>query len=490
MGSLADYEAVKPGLDLLESWGVPHELLVASTHRTLERVVQWSEGAESRGVEVIIAAAGMAAHLPGIVAGQTNLPVIGVPIEAGALKGIDALYSIVQLPMGTPVACVGINGSVNAAVLALQILARLYPDWTPTLEEYRAGLTRRLDQQNAQLKLNRPGAIWTDWERAAAEKLNAPASIAPAASSAHAPITNDDDEEYEDDEEDLEDADQEDDSDEDESDDEQSRSEPAPPLRPNDAARDLLFRQAHPPLTGPPHSPKPHMSRIQNVDTSSRSGIPYVGRVKVDDEIPPVEVIEQAVDCLLAGGVIALPTETVYGLAVDATNVQAVNRLFALKERAPNKPIAIFLDSQKMLTSIARVVPAQSRNMLEAFWPGPLTVVFEKQERAFGHLSPGPTIGIRIPDHSTPLALVQELRRPLACTSANISGQSEARSADEIEAMFGRSVDMILDAGTLPEVSPSTVIDVTCVPFKILREGAISTEQLAAVLGDMINLEG
>ncbi|MBI3735081.1 5-(carboxyamino)imidazole ribonucleotide mutase, partial [Candidatus Sumerlaeota bacterium] len=161
MGSLIDYEAVRPGIDLLEAWGVPYEMTIASAHRTPEKAIEWAATAQERGIEVIIAAAGLAAHLPGMVAGQTNLPVIGVPIESGALQGVDALYSIVQMPAGTPVATVGINGAINAAVLALQILCRVDERWWDTLDNHRRQFAAKIEQQNAQLRIQRPDAVWS-----------------------------------------------------------------------------------------------------------------------------------------------------------------------------------------------------------------------------------------------------------------------------------------------------------------------------------------
>src|SRR5690242_15133360 len=100
MSSLSDYEIVKPGVDLIESWGVPYEIVVASAQRTPERVAQWAATAELRGLQVIIAASGMAAHLPAAVTARTQLPVIGIPVETGPLQGTNSLYSIVQMPTG------------------------------------------------------------------------------------------------------------------------------------------------------------------------------------------------------------------------------------------------------------------------------------------------------------------------------------------------------------------------------------------------------
>ncbi len=125
IGSVNDKELVAPALQVLEEFGVKHELSVISAHRTAEKARSYALAAEERGVEVLIAAAGYAAHLPGVLASWSALPVIGVPLPTSELKGIDSLLSIVQMPGGVPVACTGIgkSGAKNAALMAIQILA-------------------------------------------------------------------------------------------------------------------------------------------------------------------------------------------------------------------------------------------------------------------------------------------------------------------------------------------------------------------------------
>ncbi len=123
MGSASDLDVMRKCTDLLGELGVAHEVRVMSAHRTPEAVATWASGAAGRGLRVLIAGAGAAAALPGVVAAHTHLPVIGVPIDATALRGVDALYAIVQMPSGVPVATVGIDGAKNAAVLAARILA-------------------------------------------------------------------------------------------------------------------------------------------------------------------------------------------------------------------------------------------------------------------------------------------------------------------------------------------------------------------------------
>jgi 5-(carboxyamino)imidazole ribonucleotide mutase len=143
MGSASDAAHLAAARETLEQLGIPAEFLVVSAHRTPDRMFRYAEEAAGRGIEVIIAGAGGAAHLPGMIAAKTVLPVIGVPVKSRALKGLDSLLSIAQMPAGVPVATVAIDGSVNAALLAARILALRDPALTRRLERYRDGLRRK-----------------------------------------------------------------------------------------------------------------------------------------------------------------------------------------------------------------------------------------------------------------------------------------------------------------------------------------------------------
>lgn len=139
-GSESDLPKMEESSSMLTALGIDHEVVVASAHRAPEKVKQFVAEAEEAGAEVIIAGAGMSAALPGVVASFTDLPVIGVPLDSGMPGGIDALFSIVQMPTGIPVAAVAVGGAKNAAVLAARILAIKYPDVEARLKEYRKGL--------------------------------------------------------------------------------------------------------------------------------------------------------------------------------------------------------------------------------------------------------------------------------------------------------------------------------------------------------------
>lgn len=142
MGSKSDEALMQPALDMLKELGIEYEVSVISAHRKPEKVREYGQNARGWGIEVIIAGAGMAAHLPGVLASWTTLPVIGIPLPAGELKGMDALLSIMQMPSGVPVACVAIGGAKNAALLAAQILGLKYDKIREAYEEYRKKLAK------------------------------------------------------------------------------------------------------------------------------------------------------------------------------------------------------------------------------------------------------------------------------------------------------------------------------------------------------------
>ena len=149
MGSKSDWDTLQHAASTLEELGVPHEVRVVSAHRTPDLMFEYAATAESRGLEVIIAGAGGAAHLPGMLAAKTHLPIIGVPIPTEQLRGLDSLLSIVQMPRGIPVATVAIGGADNAALLAVQILALSHEDIRGRLVRFRETQTQTvLDQQD------------------------------------------------------------------------------------------------------------------------------------------------------------------------------------------------------------------------------------------------------------------------------------------------------------------------------------------------------
>lgn len=152
MGSDSDLPVMKGAVDVLAELGIRAEVHISSAHRTPERTAELVREAEAKGVEVIIAGAGMAAHLPGVIAAFTVLPVIGVPISSGSLQGVDALYAIAQMPPGVPVATVAINGARNAGILAAQILSGRYPEIRGKLRQMREKMAQGIVEKDRLLQ--------------------------------------------------------------------------------------------------------------------------------------------------------------------------------------------------------------------------------------------------------------------------------------------------------------------------------------------------
>ena len=150
MGSTSDLPVMEKACQFLNDMQIPFEVNALSAHRTPKAVEEFATGASSRGIKVIIAAAGMAAALPGVIAAQTTLPVIGVPIK-GMLDGLDAMLSIIQMPPGIPVATVGVNGAMNAAILATEMLALADDTIAQRLADYKAGLGQKIEKANHDL---------------------------------------------------------------------------------------------------------------------------------------------------------------------------------------------------------------------------------------------------------------------------------------------------------------------------------------------------
>jgi len=152
MGSDSDLPVMEKAAEVLKEMGIGYEMEISSAHRLPEKTAEYAKGARDRGIEVIIAGAGMAAHLAGVIASHTTIPVIGVPLKSGALNGLDALYSTVQMPAGIPVATVAIDGAKNAAYLACSILSIKYPEIAGKLEAYREKTRQELMKKSNELK--------------------------------------------------------------------------------------------------------------------------------------------------------------------------------------------------------------------------------------------------------------------------------------------------------------------------------------------------
>ena len=193
------------------------------------------------------------------------------------------------------------------------------------------------------------------------------------------------------------------------------------------------------------------------------------------------ENIARAVEVLRAGGVIAFPTDTVYGVGAHGLLPAAVERLYAVKERPRDKAIPLLLPGVDALPQVVSAVPDAAYALAERFWPGALTMVLCRAAAVPDAVtSGGDTVAVRAPDHPVAQALLAALAAPLAATSANLSGQPAPDTAEGVLAQLDGRVDVLLDGGTCPGGVASTVVDLTVDPLRVLRLGAISEQQLLA----------
>ena len=193
------------------------------------------------------------------------------------------------------------------------------------------------------------------------------------------------------------------------------------------------------------------------------------------------DAIKHAQTVLRSGGVIAFPTDTVYGVAVPVFDEKSIYKLYEAKKRPVDKAIPVLIGKTSQLNLIASSVPESAQNLIRIFWPGPLTIVVPKHQNLPDNLSAFSTVGVRMPDYAFTLDLLNETG-PLATTSANISGMENSLSAEEVFNQLGGRIDLILDGGRTPGSIPSSVIDFSQTPPKILREGTIPSSILTKAL--------
>lgn len=208
--------------------------------------------------------------------------------------------------------------------------------------------------------------------------------------------------------------------------------------------------------------------------------------IKVDPENPDMKSIRLAADAIRRGELVIFPTETVYGLAADATNDTAVKKIFEAKGRRDSEPLPIQISRIDHLRTAASYVSDEARRLAEHYWPGPLTIVLQKN-RNISDLVTGEkdTVGIRIPDNEVALALLRELNIPIVATSANLSGKPPTKNAEQAITDLAPWVSVVLDGGDSNYGLASTVVDMTVVPPKILRRGSINTQDIKLVIGEV-----
>lgn len=201
--------------------------------------------------------------------------------------------------------------------------------------------------------------------------------------------------------------------------------------------------------------------------------------LKVDPDNSEERILTRAAEILANGGIIAYPTETFYGLGADATNEKAVEKIFTIKGRNFKKPISLIISQADDIYPLVQDVPQTAKKLMAAFWPGALTIVFKASDKISPLLTAGSSkIGLRVSSHPGARGIVQKLKKPLTATSANLSGAPECARASEVAEQIGDKIDAIVDLGNATGGKFSTVIDVTCTPPIILREGAISRKAI------------
>lgn len=208
--------------------------------------------------------------------------------------------------------------------------------------------------------------------------------------------------------------------------------------------------------------------------------------ILLDPALPQQEAIDSAASIIRDGGLVAFPTETVYGLGADAMNESAVQKLFQAKGRPADNPLIVHISDREMLNRAAAAVTEQGERLIERFWPGPLTLVLERQPEVAPSVSAGlPTVAIRMPDNKIALELIRSACTPIAAPSANASGRPSPTTAAHVLEDLGGRIDFILDGGATNIGIESTVLDLTTDPPMILRPGAITREMLIEISGSV-----
>ena len=209
--------------------------------------------------------------------------------------------------------------------------------------------------------------------------------------------------------------------------------------------------------------------------------------VKIDPDKPQEEAIKEAARIIKDGGLVAFPTETVYGLGTDALNEEAVRRIFKVKGRSFNKPLSVLIGRKEDLRQYVQEIPKSAQVLIERFWPGPLTLIF-RASLLIPDIIKGKnnTIGIRLPNCRVALEIVKTSGVPLACPSANLSGKPSPTKASQVAKDLGERIDLLLDGGETEIGTESTVLDLITSPPTILREGALKREEIEEVVGKVL----
>lgn len=208
---------------------------------------------------------------------------------------------------------------------------------------------------------------------------------------------------------------------------------------------------------------------------------------KINPKKPDLKKIKIAAQAIRQGKLVAFPTETVYGLGADALNSQAVSKIFEAKGRPYNVPLIVHIGEKKELFNLAKEIPLETSKLIKKFWPGPLTLVLKKSNIVPDIVTAGlDTVAIRMPKNSIALNLIKFARTPIAAPSANLFGRPSPTCAQHVIDDLAGKVNVVLDGGKTEIGVESTVVDMTCKPFRILRPGGVTREKLREVLDEVI----
>jgi L-threonylcarbamoyladenylate synthase len=416
---------------------IVHETFVCSGILEPLKIKAWAEKATSSGFCVIIVIANREPQLPWQVAAFTNLPVIALPIATDITHFSNA---IPQTSKSIPVAIIPPGDWRQAFYLALRIAALINPKAVMLLESISDGY-KKIQVAEEETKKRNPKVEHGSFKKNLASTDEIEKEFMSYKKEFMKTIEQHRNEA-------------------------QRRRNPMQEQVETEILKEAKFKDA--PLRD-----------VRNSELIK-------GLVSISGDNPEFEIIEAAADNLMRGGVIAIPTDTVYGIAVDATNPDAVQKLYELKGRDTDKAIPLLIHTIRLLEEIAPGLVEEARALAKVFWPGPLTLVLPRQANTFEAVTTSDTIGVRLPDNFVALSVISMVGRPLAVTSANPSGKEPAETGEKVAEYFGSELDIILNAGAVPGGPVSTVLNVAVSPFEILREGKISRDQLAKLLPNML----
>ena len=207
--------------------------------------------------------------------------------------------------------------------------------------------------------------------------------------------------------------------------------------------------------------------------------------LRVHPDEPEADRIDYIVSCLRNGAVVALPTDTFYGLAVDPVNLHAVERIYQIKTRQKHKPLSLLISGLSQAYELARDTDARLDKLADKFWPGPLTIIVRAGTKLpLRSTANTGNVALRVPAAAIPRAVVECFGLPITATSANLRGESECADADSVRGQIGDRIPLIVDGGLTSHAQPTTIVDLTLGDgrWKILREGAIPTHEIVAAL--------